>query len=226
MFESIKRLRDWFDGVGWLPGWLRKIVAGMVQRKKENFEVERKFPISKVEHQKLPSKLRSMGFVFTGQVFMHDRFLPTEVDGDMCRVRDETMDDRTKHLLTLKTWVIVAGNKERKEREDQVTTMVRDTLLDLGQRMTGKALPGFTKDRDLYTRTEEGREVTVSLDMVNGLGEFDGPYMEIELLIANEADVPSARERIYALAEEILGEKRDESKHSYMEMLKISMSKA
>lgn len=226
MFETFKRLRDWIDEIDWLPGWLRKLMSGIIHGKKENFEVERKFPISMTERQKLPAKLRTMGFSHAGQVFMHDHFLPTEVEGDMCRVRDETMDDRTKHLFTKKTWVQIAGSKERKEREETISTMLREVLLDFGRRMTGKDLPEFKKERDMYTRVDAGRVVTVALDLVEGLGQFDGPYMEIELLISNEADVPGARESIYRLVEEILAESREETKHSYMEMLKITMTNA
>ncbi len=190
---------------------------------KENFEVERKFKISVEEHEELPKKLLKMGFRHEGQVHMHDTFIPTEVEGDMCRVRDETMNDRTKHLLTKKVWVQIGGNRERKEKEEQISQLVRETLLSVGVRLRGSELPFFTKDREMYVRRDDlGRQVTVCLDLTEHLGLYDGTYMEIEYLIADEADIESAREGIKKLVQEILGEARAEWELSYMQMLKLS----
>jgi predicted adenylyl cyclase CyaB len=219
------RLRDWIGCAYLLPSWLRKLVTALIGKAGENFEVERKYPLTPNEHEDLPAKLQSMGFRHDGQVYMHDYFLPTNQvannnrGGDMLRLRDETMDDRTKHLFTNKIWVMVAGKQERKEKEEEISALIRELLLDLGTRMNGGPLPNFTKERDLYTRQDKQQSVTVTIDKVDGLGVNDGFYLEVEILVRREADVEQARTAIEELAVEILGDKRDFA-ISYMEMLK------
>jgi predicted adenylyl cyclase CyaB len=218
--SMMTRLRDWIGCACLLPSWLRKLVAALLGKFGENFEVERKYPLSADERDNLPAKLQSMGFRHAAQVFMQDYFLPAVEEGEMLRVRDETMDDRTKHLFTKKVWVVVAGNKERKEQEEEISANLRQLLLDLGTRLSnGKPLPSFTKERDMYTRKDEIQVITIAIDRVDGLGVNDGSYVEVEILVRREADVEKARTAIEKLAFEILGEERAFA-NSYMEMLK------
>jgi len=207
-----------------MPRLLRRILFG-VTRSDSNFEVERKYSISRAEYKALGDKLLSIKFRYVGQAYMKDTFVPVPVDGDMCRVREETMNDRTKYLLTQKTWVQVDNERERKEDEEQITERVAQLMLDLGQRLAGAKLLSFSKDRDFYTRYDaEGRKVTISLDLVEGLGEYSGPYMEIEILVARKCHVNAARTSIEQLVQEVLGETRPVA-DSYMEMLKRSASR-
>jgi predicted adenylyl cyclase CyaB len=199
-------------------------MASFLARNKDNFEVERKYPLRADEELALPERLKQMGFRHIAQVHMHDFFLPTEIDGEMRRVRDETMEDKTKHLFTHKVWVQVAGKRERKEQEEQISPMVRELLLDFGTRLHGSKLPEFSKTREMYTREDEDmREITVAIDHVEGLGRFDGYYVEVEILVRREQDVESAREAVEKLAAELLREPR-EFAISYMEMLKQTLA--
>ncbi|MGH7485449.1 MAG: CYTH domain-containing protein [Terriglobales bacterium] len=219
MFKLTQRVRKHLKCGCWMPGILRRILTGASASHK-NFEVERKYSTTSAERDNLPGKLLSMGFRCAGQAYMKDVFVPAETEGDMIRVREETMNDRTKILLTLKTWEQVEGGRERREDEEEVSSLVRNTLLEVGTRLAGGKLLTFSKERDLYTRTQDGRKVTVSLDTVEGLGEYSGLYMEIEFLVQRKCDVKAAREAIQVLVTELLGEGRQQVEMSYMDMLK------
>src|ERR1700689_4667120 len=95
-------------------------------------------------------------------------------------------------------------------------------MLSLGRRLSNSDLLTLSKERDSHTRTRHGRKVTVTLDHVDGLGEYNGSYMEVEIIVTNRADINSAREEIQSLVKEILGEDREPWQHSYLEMLKRS----
>jgi adenylate cyclase class IV len=217
VFNLKKRVREAIGCACWMPRVLRKIVLAAT-RSNRNFEVERKFSVSADEHAGMPDRLLSLGFRHAGQVYMIDTFLPTDVEGDMCRVREESENDRTRYLLTHKTWVEIDGQRERDEEEEAISRLVKETLLDVGKRAA--SLLSFSKERELFTRAEGDRKVTVSLDVVEGLGEYSGTYMEIELLVSRKSDVAAARESIQQLAAELLGEERPLVQLSYMEMLK------
>jgi adenylate cyclase class IV len=192
--------------------------------KKTHLEVERKFKISAEEFRALSARLLSKGFQLTGQVFMTDTFLPVQTEGDMMRIRVETMNDITKTILTRKQWVTVGGERERQETERETNDLASGCLLELGERLTGGPLPSFSKDRDMYSRLaeDEHHKIVVALDTAEGLGEYSGHYMEIELLVPVDGDVQAARRQIATLAASLLGEERPFEQLSYQEMLKRS----
>lgn len=192
--------------------------------KKTHLEVERKFKISAEEFRALSARLLSQGFQLTGQVFMTDTFLPVQTEGDMMRIRVETMNDITKTILTRKQWVTVGGERERQETERETNDLASGCLLELGERLTGGPLPSFSKDRDMYSRLaeDEHHKIVVALDTAEGLGEYSGHYMEIELLVPVDGDVQAARRQIATLAASLLGEERPFEQLSYQEMLKRS----
>jgi adenylate cyclase class IV len=207
---------------GVLPEFLRRRLAA--QGKKSNlahFEVERKFALSEAEFRALPAKLRERGFRHAGQVYMVDTFIPPAVPGDMIRLRQETENDKTHTVLTLKTWVMVAGSRERQETPDQeLSDIVRDSMLEIGARLKGSPLLSFSKDREHYeSHTQDGRKVVVALDTTHGLGKYSGHYVEIELLVPQGGDVEAARRDIQNLAQELLGDQRDFVRKSYQDML-------
>src|SRR5262249_492789 len=77
-----------------------------------------------------------------------------------------------------------------------------------------------SKYSDMYTRYEdEDRKVTASLDLVEGLGQYSGSYLEVEILVARKGHVEAARTSVEQLVQELLGETRPTA-DSYMEMLK------
>jgi predicted adenylyl cyclase CyaB len=188
------------------------------------FEVERKFAISASEWQQVEAKLLATGYEFTGRALMTDTFVPALVEGDMIRVRRETVHDVTRTVLTCKTWEHIGGQRERKEQEEEIKSLAAETVLDLGRRIQGAELLSFSKERDSYIRTFDGRKLTVSLDRVEGLGQYSGLYMEIELLVSNSCDVVLARGAIQQVLKELISQEREFVQMSYMEMLKKSRS--
>jgi adenylate cyclase class IV len=209
-----------------LPKMLRRVFGRRCRDcKKTHLEVERKFKISSEEFRALSARLLSQGFQLTGQVFMTDTFLPVQVEGDMMRIRVETMNDITKTILTRKQWVTVGGERERQETERDTNDLAAGCLLELGERLAGGPLPSFSKDRDMYSRLaeDEHHQIVVALDTAEGLGEYSGHYMEIELLVPVDGDVQAARQQIASLAASLLGEERAFEQMSYQDMLKRSM---
>lgn len=199
--------------------WLSRIWRGSSSPDGAHFEVERKYRLTEAEIQSLPAKLTSIGYVFDGVAEMVDTFVPPETEGDMIRVRDETISGASHTVLTCKTWKIVAGQKERAETEESLTPFVRGCILEVGQRLRGKKLSTFSKTRDLYVAALAGRKVTVGLDRVSGLGKYSGPYLEIEVIVKHESEVAAVREFIVAHAKELLGDDRDFVRMSYQQML-------
>jgi len=192
------------------------------ESKKAHLEVERKFALSDLEARNLPVQLSHLGFQHTDLVFMTDTFLPVTVEGDMMRIRDETINEITDCILTRKSWVEIDGERERKESEEGVDQMTRGCLLELGERLNGGPLLSFTKERDFYTCLSDPqfKNVVVTIDSVKGLGQYSGFYMEIELLVPVGGDVQSARQRINQIATTVLGKERDCVQLSYQDMLK------
>ena len=92
---------------------------------------------SKEEFRALPARLLALGFQATGQVFMTDTFLPVSKEGDMMRLRVETMNDITKQILTRKKWVEIRGEREREEEEKVTSELAAGCLLELGERLAG-----------------------------------------------------------------------------------------
>jgi len=208
----------------WLTRRFKKLMAEAksYETARPHFEVERKYRMSQAEFEDMPKRLRSLGFTRKSLAHIVDTFLPAEKDGDMIRLRDETVDELTTTVITLKQWVEVDGEQERKEREsDPIDGVTRDCLMNVGQRLAKSELMSFSKDRTTYSGYRDKRTVTVALDNVYGLGEYSGTYLEVELIVERQEDVAQARAYVESFAAELLGEKR-ETAMSYMEMLKLS----
>ena len=209
----------------WLVRCLQRLSPSSAEHAPSRYEIERKFSISDAEYERLPARLKSLGFTRAGAGSMTDTFLPAEKEGDMMRIREEHLDGKTTILLTMKKWVEVAGERERKEEETTLDSVSRAALLSLGGRLAGSDLLSYTKRRNMFGGSRSGFEVTVALDFADGLGEYSGPYLEVEVLVEQSGDVASARKLVVALATEILEREPTDVAMSYMEMLKRSRSK-
>jgi predicted adenylyl cyclase CyaB len=187
---------------------------------KKHFEIERKYRLSEEEYSDLPTRLTQASFHAARQIVENDTFFPVQKKGDMMRIRDEEFEGSTTHILTQKTWVETAGNKERSEREEEISEFVRECIFEIAARMSSKPLKKLSKERALFEKEQPSRaKVVVTLDYVRDLGENSGPYMEIELIVENEADVQSARDKIQELAKILLKDSRDYVHKSYQDMV-------
>ncbi|HEY9757336.1 MAG TPA: CYTH domain-containing protein [Oculatellaceae cyanobacterium] len=189
---------------------------------KKHFEIERKFRLTETEFAEMPERLHAAGFHASKTVVENDTFFPVEKKGDMLRLRDETCDETTIHTLTRKTWVETAGQKERSESEEEISEFIREFMLEVVQRVHSQPLRRLRKDRSLYKKEGpalQGEQVTVTLDYLKELGEYSGPYMEIELIVDNDSGVQRARDYIQKIAAQLLHEERDYVRMSYQDML-------
>ncbi len=206
----------------WLTRKFKKLAAASTRASRPHFEVERKYQLSRQEFDEMPRRLRALGFSKKTDATIVDTFVPAENEGDMIRVRDETVDGLTTTVITLKQWVDVDGSRERKEREsDPIDSIARESFLALGRRLAASDLMSFSKERSSFGGYRDKYRVTVALDLVSGLGRYSGTYLEIEVIIESQEAVAAARAFVEKFARELIGSER-EFAISYMEMLKRS----
>jgi adenylate cyclase class IV len=190
-----------------------------------NFEVERKFRLEDSELGAVSERLVQMGFSPGRLIAMTDQFLPVKVKGEMLRIRDEVVGSESWTLLTIKEWVNIAGGRERRETEGQLSAFTRRFLLALGGLLNGGKLMSFSKQRqEHYSAQLPG--VVITLDDVSGLGKHSGRYAEIEVLVPQDGDVESARAQIAQLALTLFDEERAPVEMSYQLMLEDSLRQA
>ena len=203
--------------------WLRSAFSRFASSStdKGHLEVERKFSLSEDEAARVPLRLRELNFQPAGIVRMTDHFLPAAVQGEMLRVRRESLDgEPSKALLTFKQWVATSGGgKERRETERAIGGTIAMIWLILGRIVRGATLLSFSKERRLFEGELAGNDSVVSIDEVTGLGPFSGLYLEVETIIDADSDPSAARNAIFQFVEELFGEKRADIKRSYMDML-------
>lgn len=212
----LARAGMWFLASTILTAGRRAIKSGS----QSHLEVERKFHLFDDEQLRVPDALEARGFVATGRLTMTDTFLPAPKDGDMIRIRVESDGAITRRILTMKDWVVVAGEKERREKEREVSLPVSLLLRIAGRLLSGTRLLAFSKTRELYEKTFDSMSVVVSVDQVSGLGSHSGWYLELEVIVPLSGNVTEARDAIAKLVVELLGEERVFVKQSYQDMLR------
>ncbi len=211
-----------FKSLLWLFVSLRSMKASV---KAFRFEIERKYRLTLVEHNTLPGLLVERGFTRVHKFSLTDTFLPAPTKGELIRVRDQKSEAARSSVLTLKSWVSVAGQREREEREvDPLDSLSRSILLLLGRRAAGSSLLSYTKQREEFQATRDGLTVTAALDWTDELGEFSGYYLEFEVIAHDEKHVERARATIAKLVAEFLGSEERPTAPSYKDMLERSRS--
>lgn len=204
--------------------WLFVSIRAMGASAKPNqFEIERKYRLSLAEYNTLQSLLAERGFVHACKYSLTDTFLPAKNKGELIRVRDQKGSDGTSSVLTLKSWVQVAGQREREEREvDPLDRLSRSVLIIFGRRVADQALLSYTKERQEFRANRDGLSVTAALDYTDQLGEFSGYYLEFEVIAHDPNDVERARATISKLVAEFLGSEERPTAPSYKDMLERS----
>jgi adenylate cyclase class 2 len=177
------------------------------------FEVEMKFPLP------IGAEFASLGEGLTlrplGTKFQQDRYFNhpsrdfAQTD-EALRLRDE---DGVVHI-TYKGPKIDSASKTREEIEIPLGLKAHDQepLGRLLAKLGFREVAVVTKRRQEFSLAWEGREVTVSLDQVDEVGE----YLELEI-VAQAEDVPAVRDSLGRLAERWgLG---PSERRSYLELL-------
>ena len=205
---------------------LRSAPQKEANQDKAHLEVERKFRLFDGEIDDLETRLPASGFRPIGVLTMTDTFLPAMKDEDMIRIRVESEGEARRRYLTLKDWVMIDGERERREQEGEIGLLASVVLRMVGRLVQGIKPLSFSKVRHTYssTQTDSGTgsdvQVVVAVDRVTGLGVYSGAYLEVEIIVAIGGDVKAARERIRTEVFELLGEHRDFVPRSYHDMLK------
>ncbi|HEY9793409.1 MAG TPA: CYTH domain-containing protein [Candidatus Obscuribacterales bacterium] len=202
--------------------WLRSAFRRFVRTSADpgHMEIERKFFQTQQEASQLAEKLKERGFKYIGTALMSDTFLPSAVQGEMLRVRQERMDlQEARTILTFKQWVKTATGKERRETERDVPPVIGLFWLLVGRFAAGHPLLGFSKRRQLYEGKLNATDAVVSIDEVSGLGVYSGWYLEIEVLQPLGTDSTLLEQQINLLANELFDTGRQPIMRSYRDML-------
>jgi adenylate cyclase class 2 len=173
------------------------------------FEVECKV---RADHDSVRSRLESVGSERIESVTQEDTYYDApdrefaETD-EALRVREERAGEASETLLTYKGPLVDTESKTREEAETPVTdpAAMRSILEGLGYE------PAATvrKERDRYS--VDG--VVVTLDNVEGLGEF------VEAELETEDDVDAARERVQSVLERLDLDPDEGIRTSYLGLL-------
>lgn len=200
-------------------------VVTLPHENKGHLEIERKFSLLKVSAAAVIERLKDERFYFSGSLVSTDWFIPSPVRGEMLRLRREYKDGVESYVLTVKHWVATADDgRERIEHERQIRPITFYLLLYAGKFATGFRLPTFRKSRDLYTGELEGKRAVAAIDEATGLGEYSGPYLEIEVLAPRRSPSKAVQSAIFRLAEQVAPE-APEVQQSYQEMLERSLAR-
>lgn len=170
------------------------------------FEVEYKV---RADHDSVRDRLEYVGCDRIESVTQEDTYYDApdrdfaETD-EALRVREERAGEATETLLTYKGPLVDTDSKTREEAETPVTdpTAIRSILEGLGY----EAAATVRKERDRYSL--DG--VIVTLDSVEGLGEF------VEAELETEDDLDAARERVQSVLERLGLDPEDGIRTSYL----------
>ena len=176
-------------------------------------EVEFKADLSGLDPVELERAWKGLGFVPEGRVREVDVYYQG-VDRDF-RKTDEALrlrqeeGDRTACFLTYKGPKLDQVSCARQELEVAVSDP--DTTAELLEALGLR--PAFLVDKTRQTLRLE--DVTLCLDQVAGLG----PFLELELLVEQEADRAAAEARLLAILDDLGVERHRLSRSSYLELL-------
>lgn len=173
------------------------------------YEVELKVEAT---HDEVRDRLDDAGGTFVESVVQEDVYYDApdrnfaETD-EALRIREETKDGETITKLTYKGPLIEAASKTREEAEMTVSDPAEMRLILDGLGYEPAAT--VRKERDRYTLAN----CTVTLDTVDGLGEF----VEVERETAD--DVESTREAVIEVMEQLGLNPDEQIRTSYLGLL-------
>jgi adenylate cyclase class 2 len=136
----------------------------------------------------------------------HRDFAETD---EALRIRREQRDDETVTRLTYKGPLVEAESKTREEIEADLTS--GDDVRAILEALDFSPAATVTKDRERFRL--DG--FTVTLDSVEGLGEF----LEVETEVETEPEVEAAREKALSLLESLDLDPDEQIRTSYLGLL-------
>ena len=181
------------------------------------YEVEVKV---RADHDEVLDRLAELGAESVNEVAQSDTYYDAphrefaETD-EALRVREERVaDDEAAVELTYKGPLLEAESKSRREVETEVED--GDAAAAILDALGFDAAATVSKARERFALDE----FTVTLDAVEGLGEF----VEVETEVEESASVESARERAYGILRELGLDPDDQIRTSYLGLLLESES--
>jgi len=178
-------------------------------------EIEKKFQVSSFDAIRSHLTAGKIEIVrdsepkFQSDEYFNHRQLRFELQDIALRIRE--VDGR--HILTFKGPNQDATTKIRTEVEVEFSKedagKMTEMFLGLGMHSVAKV----SKTRDSIQIRWQGADVEVCLDSVDEVGSF----VKLEIVAENQDDVPAAKEKLEALAQQF--ELQDSITTSYLEML-------
>lgn len=173
------------------------------------YEVECKIQAA---HEVVRPRLDAAGATHTETVEQEDVYYDAP-DRDFAatdeafRLRRESRDDHTETKLTYKGPLVDEESKTREEAETGVTDP--DAMREILAGLRYEPAATVSKERERYQL--DG--VTVTLDTVEGLGEF------VEAELDTDEDIESARARVYEVLSDLGLDIEDQIRTSYLGLL-------
>ncbi len=173
------------------------------------YEVELKV---RTAHESVRKRLEEIGATRVESVRQEDVYYDAP-DRDFAqtdealRIREESLDGATETRLTYKGPLVESESKTREEAETAVSEP--DELRAILDGLGYEPAATVCKDRDRYT--VDG--CTVTLDAVDGLGEF------VEAELETEDDIDAARERLIDVLERLELDPDEQIRTSYLGLL-------
>ncbi|RXA19019.1 class IV adenylate cyclase [Methanosarcina sp. MSH10X1] len=163
----------------------------------------------KLDHSKASPVLKKIGAVKLGAESQSDIYFAAPYR-DFART-DEALRIRSldgEAVLTYKGPKLDRVSKTRKEFETSVDEAATIEILHaLGFSEAGVV----RKKREVFT----AGEITVCLDVVEGLGEF----LEVEIVAENENELETSRAKLFELLKQFGAGEKDSIRTSYLEMV-------
>jgi len=125
------------------------------------------------------------------------------------RVREETVGSDTETRITYKGPLVEADSKTREEFETRVHD--GEVMRSIAESLGFDPAATVRKERERYAV----REFTVTLDRVDGVGEF----VEVETAVETEGEVGPAREQAFDLLRDLGLDPDEQTQTSYLGLL-------
>ncbi|RQG90775.1 class IV adenylate cyclase [Natrarchaeobius chitinivorans] len=177
------------------------------------YEVEVKVP---AENGLVRPRLEEIGVTPMGSVVQVDTYFDAphrsfaETD-EALRIRSERRQNDDVIRVTYKGPLVDDGSKTREEIEMEIED--GDRMGAILENLGFEPAATVRKDRDRFTL--EGGEYTITLDDVDGVGE----YVEVETSVDDESDLDAARRGVYDVLERMDLDPADQIRTSYLELL-------
>ncbi|MDD2338918.1 MAG: class IV adenylate cyclase [Methanosarcina sp.] len=163
----------------------------------------------RVDHSKARSIIKNIGAVKRGVESQFDIYFAAPYR-DFAKT-DEALRIRSldgQAVLTYKGPKLDGISKSRKEFETPVEEAATIKIL----RALGFSEAGVVrKQREIFS----AGEITICLDLVEGLGEF----LEVEIVAENEKDLEKSRAKLFELLKQFRAGEKDSIRTSYLEMI-------